>query len=87
MLNIVDWADIIGNSFRPVRKSSIIFNLLEIKKHLPPLYKDLVEDILKRSTLQLMKLEIEQVIDKLTEVVNEKTIAFMEKEIKYQDIV
>jgi len=80
-------ADVIDNPFRHSKKSSVNYNLLIIKKNLSPEYQSQIDGILKRSTLQLMKIEIQQVIQQLTEVVNEKTITFMEKEIKYQDII
>ena len=80
-------SDVIQNPFRHPKKSDIIHNLLVIKRNLPLQYQNLIDDILKRSTLQLMKLEIQQVIEKLTEEVNEQTMSFIEKEIKYQDIV
>ena len=57
-------SDVLENPFRHPKKSDIIHNLLVIKRNLPLQDQNLIDDILKRSTLQLMKLEIQQVIQK-----------------------
>lgn len=84
-LNII--SDVIGNPFRQPCKSDVIKNLRHIQINLPSEYKELINNILKKPTLQLMKIEINSIIDSLTEVVNEKTVDFIKKEIKYSDII
>lgn len=78
--------EVIGNSFRRVKKSDIVHNLLVIKNHLPVEYHKLIDRILRQSTLPLMKTEITNAIDHLNDVVNEQTRKFIDNNIDYQKI-
>jgi hypothetical protein len=84
-LNII--YDVLENPFRRPMKSDVIHNLRFIQFNLPSEYKELINNILSKPTLQLMRLEIAKVIEEFTTVVNEKTMDFLHKEIKYQDII
>ena len=76
---------ILDNLFRQPKKSDIINNLNIIKKNLPIDLDQLIESILRQPTLQAMRLAIQDVIQQLTDVVNEQTIEFVDI-IDYQKI-
>jgi len=78
--------DVIGNSFRTPKKSDVRHNLLVIQKNLPNEYKSLIDQIMNKSTLSHMKPEMKKTIDQLTEVVNQQTMNFIDKEIEYSTI-
>jgi hypothetical protein len=84
-LNII--YDVMENPFKQPSKSDIIKNLRFVQFNLPSKYKELIDGILRKPTMQLMRNEIQKVIDELTEVVNKYTLDFIQKEIKYQDII
>ena len=83
-LQIID--AVLNNPFRQPNKSDIINNLNIIKKNLPLELDPFIDIILRRPTLQTMKLAIQDVIQQLTEVVNEQTMDFIDKKIDYQKI-
>ena len=76
---------VLDNPFRQPKKSDIINNLNIIKKNLPIDLDQLIELILRRPTLQTMRLAIQDIIKQLTDVVNEQTIEFVDI-IDYQKI-
>ena len=61
---------VLDNPFCQPNKSDIINNLNIIKKNLPLDLEQLIDTILRRPTLQTMKLAIQDVIQQLTDVVN-----------------
>ena len=83
-LQILD--DVLGNPFRQPKKSDIN-NLNIIKKNLPPELDQKIDIILRRPTLQTMRLAIQDVIQQLTDVVNEQTMEFLDNKIDYQKIL
>ena len=83
-LQIID--AVLNNPFRQPKKSDIIHNINIIKNNLPPELTQKIDTILRRPTLQTMKLAIQDVIQQLTEVVNEQTMDFIDKKIQYQKI-
>ena len=83
-LQIID--AVLNNPFHQPKKSDVIHNLNIIKKNLPLDLEQLIDTILRRPTLQTMKLAIQDVIRQLTEVVNEQTMDFIDNKIDYQKI-
>ena len=66
--------DVIDNKFHKPKKSDVIYNLNIIKKNLPYELKPLIDNILNIPTLRKMKIRIQDVINELTDIVNDKTI-------------
>ena len=66
--------DVIDNKFRKPKKSDVIYNLNIIKKNLPYEFKPLIDNILNIPTLRKMKIRIQDVINELTDIVNDKPI-------------
>ena len=83
-LQILD--EVMDNPFRQPKKSDVIHNINIIKNNLPPELDQKIDSILKRPTLQTMRMAIKDVIQQLTEVVNEQTMEFIDKKIDYQKI-
>ena len=83
-LQIID--AVLNNPFCQPKKSDVIHNLNIIKNNLPPELAQKIDTILRCPTLQTMKLAIQDVIQQLTEVVNEQTMEFIDKKIDYQKI-
>lgn len=68
----------IEQTFKPIAKKHIIYNLEHIEKRISPQYKDLVKSILKEKTESKIKTHTEQVEEILNTQIQEKTKAFIQ---------
>jgi len=68
----------IEQTFKPIAKKHIIYNLEHIEKRISPQYKDLVKGILKEKTESKIKTHTEQVEEILNTQIQEKTKAFIQ---------
>lgn len=67
----------IDQTFKPIAKSHIIYNLKHIEKHISPHFKDLVKSILNEKTEAKIKKHTEQVEEILNMQIQEKTKEFI----------
>ena len=68
----------LGQTFRPVKHSDIVYNLKYIEKHINPHFKDLVKSILKVKTDAKIKEHTEQVEEILNNEIQIKTKEFIQ---------
>jgi len=53
----------LGQTFRPVKKTDIVRNLKYIEKHIDPMFKPLVAEILKASDIKASTEKVEEILD------------------------
>jgi len=53
----------LGQTFRPVKKTDIVRNLKYIEKHIDPIFKPLVAEILKASNIKASTEKVEEILD------------------------
>jgi spore coat protein CotF len=67
----------INQTFKPIAKKHIIYNLKHIEKQISPHFKDLVKSILKEKTEAKIKTHTEQVEEILNNQIQKKTKEFI----------
>jgi hypothetical protein len=74
-------------SFRPVKRKDIIYNLKYIEKHISPNFKDLVKSILKMKTMKQIKEHTQQTGEILNNDIQNNTKTYIKSNKKLYSFV